>query len=82
MTLEEYKENLLSRPAEEHEALWKTYNYSRFQSLSRELGNLRNKARDLRRKSNEHPANVVDFEGYKRKSAMNAALSENVNSHR
>ena len=71
MTLEEYKESLLSRPPEERDALWTLYNYSRFQTLNQELINLRDEA--LR--PEELPTNVVDLESRRKNTKGSRSLS-------
>jgi len=74
MTLEEYKDKLLTRPSREHDALWKTYNYVQFQRLVLDLVHLREEARKYEPK--DGVTNVLDFESYRKKLANGGALPD------
>ena len=63
MKFEEYRKSLATRPSEEHDALWSLYNYTRFETLTRDLRGLRDETRRLE----ELPANVIDFDSHKKK---------------
>jgi hypothetical protein len=53
MTFEEYKDKLLSRPPQEHEAWWTIYNYDRFMRANQNLIDLRDEALKLQQESKE-----------------------------